>query len=90
MSHLKFVALSFLAALTFGPVNAAKAVPLNNTHSALELSDVAGGLVIKTQTLGMERRHVRRMARHDRRMERRMHRHERRMHRHARRMERRY
>ncbi len=90
MSYLKLAGLSIAAALALGLGSGAKAAPLSNSQPAVEASGVADGLVIKTQTLGMERRHNRRMDRHDRRMHRQMHRQERRMDRHDRRMERRY
>ncbi|MER2264455.1 hypothetical protein [Methylobacterium oxalidis] len=90
MSRLKFAGLSIAAALALGPGSGAQAAPLRNPWPAAEASGMADGLVIRTQTLGMQRRHERRMDRHDRRMDRQVNRQERRMDRHDRRMDRRY
>ncbi len=90
MTPLKFAGLFAVAALALGLGSAAEAAPLSNSRPAVEASGVADGLVIKTQTLGMERRHNRRMDRQDRRMDRQVNRQERRMDRHDRRMERSY
>jgi len=90
MSYLKCAGLAVAAMLSLGWGGGAEAVPLSILRPAVEASGVADGLVIKTQTLGMERRHERRMGRHERRMDRRINRQERRMDRHDRRMDRRY
>src|SRR6478735_6071280 len=90
MSYLKVAGFSVVAALTLGLGSGAKAAPLSNSLPAIEASGVSNGLVLKTQTLGMQRRHERRMDRQDRRMDRQVNRQERRMDRHDQRMERRY
>ncbi|WP_236960281.1 hypothetical protein [Methylobacterium durans] len=90
MLYLNLAGLSIAAALVLGVGSGAEAAPLSNSRPAVEASGVADGFVIKTQTLGMERRHNRRMDRHERRMDRQVNRQERRMDRHERRMERRY
>ncbi len=79
MSYLKLAGLSIAAALALGLGSGAKAAPLSNSRPAVEASGVADGLVIKTQTLGMERRQNRRMDRQVNRQDRRMDRHDRRM-----------
>ena len=90
MSYLKVAGFSVVAALTLGLGSGAKAAPLSNSLPAIEASGVPNGLVLKTQTLGMQRRHERRMDRQDRRMDRQVNRQERRMDRHDQRMDRRY
>ncbi|ARO53940.1 hypothetical protein ASF55_00680 [Methylobacterium sp. Leaf119] len=90
MSYLNLVRLFIASALALGLGSGAQSAPLSNSRLAIEASGVADGLVIQTQTLGMQRRHDRRMDRHDRRMDRQVNRQERRMDRHDRRIERRY
>jgi len=90
MSYLKVAGFSVAAALALGLGSGAMAAPLSNSRPAVEASGVADGLVLKAQTLGMERRHERRMDRQDRRMDRQVNRQERRMDRHDQRMDRRY
>ena len=90
MSYVKIAGPSIAAALALGLASGAKATPLSYSRPVVEASGVADRLVIETQTLGMERRHDRRMNRHERRMDRQINRQERRMDRHDRRMERRY
>lgn len=90
MSYLKIAGLSIAVALAFGLGSEAMATPFSSSRSAVEASGMADGLIIKTQTLGMQRRHDRRMDRHERRMDRQVNRQDRRMDRHDRRMERRY
>lgn len=90
MSYTKLAGFSVAAAFALGLGGGAMAAPLSNPQPAIERSDAADGLVVKTQTLGMQRRHERRMDRQDRRMDRQVNRQERRMDRHDQRMERRY
>jgi hypothetical protein len=82
MRHLRLTGLSFAAALVLGLTGGASAAPLIGSQAAFGEFGMADGPIIKVQTLGMERRHDRRMARHDRRMDRRDYRHHRRMDRH--------
>lgn len=82
MPYLRLGGLSIAAALALGLCGGASAAPLIGSQSAVGVFGTADGPVIKVQTLGMERRHERRMARHDRRMDRRDYRHHRRMDRH--------
>jgi hypothetical protein len=90
MSSLKLVKLSVAVDLALGAASGAKAAPLSSFWQAFDAAGMENGLVAKTQTLGMQRRHERRMDRHERRMDRQVNRQERRMDRHERRMERRY
>ncbi|MFF9552138.1 MULTISPECIES: hypothetical protein [Methylobacterium] len=90
MSHLKLAGFSVAAALALGLGSGAMAAPFGTSRPAVEAAGVADGLILKAQTLGMERRHDRRMDRHERRMDRQVNRQDRRMDRHERRMERRY
>ncbi|KQQ30908.1 hypothetical protein ASF53_17560 [Methylobacterium sp. Leaf123] len=90
MSYLDLARLFIASALALGLGSGAQSALLSNSRLAIEASGVADGLVIQTQTLGMQRRNDRRMDRHDRRMDRQVNRQERRMDRHDRRMERRY
>jgi hypothetical protein len=86
MPYLKLTGAFIAAALALGLGVGAKAASISNTRPAVEASGAANGLVLKTQTLGMERRHERRMGRHERRMDRQVNRQDRRMDRHDRRM----
>lgn len=86
MQNLKLVGLSIAAALALGLGSGTNAAPLINSQDAVGEFGVADGLVVEVQTLGMERRHNRRMDRQDRRVDRQINRQERRMDRHDRRM----
>ena len=82
MPYLRLAGLSIAAALALGPCGGASAVPLIGSQAAVGAFGIADGPIIKVQTMGMMRRHDRRMARHDRRMGRRDYRQHRRMDRH--------
>ncbi|GJD59844.1 hypothetical protein [Methylobacterium dankookense] len=71
MTDLNFAGLSIAAMLSLYVGSVANAAVVNMPRPAPEVSRFADGAIIKTQTLGMQRRHERRMDRHDRRMERR-------------------
>lgn len=90
MSYLNLASLFIASTLAFGLGSEAQSAPFSNSQPAIKASGVADGRVIQTQTLGMQRRHDRRMDRQDRRMDRQVNRQERRMDRHDRRMDRRY
>ncbi|MDR7036021.1 hypothetical protein J2X36_000757 [Methylobacterium sp. BE186] len=90
MLYLRLAGLSITAALALGLDSGANAAPLISSQAAVAAFGVTDGPVIKAQTLGMERRHNRRMDRQDRRMDRQVNRQERRMDRHDQRMDRRY
>jgi len=79
MPKLGLTGLSIAAALALGRRGGASAAPLIGSQSAVGAFGIADAPFIKVQTMGMMRRHDRRMARHDRRMDRRDYRHHRRM-----------
>ena len=90
MPYLRFAELSIAAVVALGLGSGANAAPLINSQAAVGAFGLADGPIIQAQTLGMQRRHERRMGRQDRRMDRQVNRQERRMDRHDQRMERRY
>jgi len=71
MPYLRLAGLSVAAALVLGLGSGPQAAPLSNSHSAIEAAGAASDLVIKTGTVGMDRRGDRRTDRHDRRNDRR-------------------
>jgi hypothetical protein len=71
MPYLRLAGLCIAAALALGLGSGAKAAPLSAFRPAVEASGDASGLVIKTQTHGMDRRSDRRTDRQDRRNDRR-------------------
>ena len=90
MTSLRFAGVLMAGALALSSGTGVSAAVVSLPRPAPEASRLADGLILRTQPLGMQRRHDRRMNRHERRMDRQVNRQERRMDRHDRRMERRY